>query len=175
MAPQEIVKGEDQASARRRYRKNRLAVAAADKAHELASAPVVPPRGTHELASALANLCAGSSGDAVAARDWLARRGGVVAALKLIRELCANGGAPAPQPRAVSEDDESQRESTAEDAHTLDLGGDRRRRSAAAPETRGRVEAGFGFTSIAVHVPGGVRATTRWGRVSVPRLPRGRG
>ena len=132
----EIVKGEDQASARRRYRKNRLAVAAADKAHELASAPVVPPRGTHELASALANLCAGSSGDAVAARDWLARRGGVVAALKLICELCANGGAPAPQPRAVSEDDETQRESTAEDAHTLDLGGDRRKRSAAAPETR---------------------------------------
>ena len=86
--------GDDQTTTRRRYRKARLAAAAADKARELADAPAIAPFGTRETASALANLCAGSGGAAVAARDWLARRGGVAVALRLVRELCANGGAP---------------------------------------------------------------------------------
>ena len=84
---------DDQTSTRRRYRKARLAVVAADKARELAG-----PRRSPVW----------NKGDGERAREPLRggrrRRGGSrlagagaasAVALRLVRELCANGGAPA--------------------------------------------------------------------------------
>jgi hypothetical protein len=73
-------------------RECRIATLAAEKAVDLASAPVSPPTGTFETSSLMVNLCAGPDGAAARAE---ARSGGAMLDLvKLLTAVCRNGGAP---------------------------------------------------------------------------------